>query len=285
MEFQLILVAEIPLFKTINNIFIKNIKKYLKFVFEYDIINIVKEDRKEMNERNSGRGIFYGVIGVATLVVAIIGATFAYFTASAQTTYTDQIAGGTNDALASISLTVERVYPAKATYANIGTGVNGLVPANIGTTGGTLATEISNAVNSGCVYTASGTTYIGCHVYKISARADADVSNATVTVDDFDVTATDTDDWNFAIFELSGTTASNATATSLSTGTISSAVQVYNGALGTTPVDRYLIVYITNQDAAQNQSGTDQTDQTGTYTGSVTFEVAGGNEVHATFSA
>ena len=37
-----------------------------------------------MNEqRNNGRGIFYGVIGVATLVVAIIGATFAYFTATA----------------------------------------------------------------------------------------------------------------------------------------------------------------------------------------------------------
>ena len=36
-----------------------------------------------MNEReNNKRGIFYGVIGVATLVVAIIGATFAYFTAS-----------------------------------------------------------------------------------------------------------------------------------------------------------------------------------------------------------
>jgi predicted ribosomally synthesized peptide with SipW-like signal peptide len=37
-----------------------------------------------MNEqrKNNGRGIFYGVIGVATLVVAIIGATFAYFTAT-----------------------------------------------------------------------------------------------------------------------------------------------------------------------------------------------------------
>lgn len=33
-------------------------------------------------ENNNGRGIFYGVIGVATLVVAIIGATFAYFSAS-----------------------------------------------------------------------------------------------------------------------------------------------------------------------------------------------------------
>lgn len=33
---------------------------------------------------NNGRGIFYGVIGVATLVVAIIGATFAFFAASTQ---------------------------------------------------------------------------------------------------------------------------------------------------------------------------------------------------------
>lgn len=35
-------------------------------------------------ENNNGRGIFYGVIGVATLVVAIIGATFAFFAASTQ---------------------------------------------------------------------------------------------------------------------------------------------------------------------------------------------------------
>ena len=34
-------------------------------------------------ENNNGRGIFYGVMGVATLVVAIIGATFAFFAATA----------------------------------------------------------------------------------------------------------------------------------------------------------------------------------------------------------
>jgi len=34
---------------------------------------------------NNGRGIFYGVIGVATLVVAMIGATFAYFSANIST--------------------------------------------------------------------------------------------------------------------------------------------------------------------------------------------------------
>lgn len=36
-----------------------------------------------MKENNEGKGLFYGVIGVATLIVAIIGATFAWFTATA----------------------------------------------------------------------------------------------------------------------------------------------------------------------------------------------------------
>ena len=33
-------------------------------------------------ENNNGKGIFYGIIAVTTLIVAIIGATFAYFTAN-----------------------------------------------------------------------------------------------------------------------------------------------------------------------------------------------------------
>ena len=40
--------------------------------------NVNIEERK-----NNGQGIFYAVIGVATLVVTIVGATFAYFSASA----------------------------------------------------------------------------------------------------------------------------------------------------------------------------------------------------------
>lgn len=38
-----------------------------------------KEERRE-----NGQGIFFGVIGVATLIVAMIGATLAYFTATAK---------------------------------------------------------------------------------------------------------------------------------------------------------------------------------------------------------
>lgn len=59
-----------------------------------------------MNENhNNGRGIFYGVIGVATLVVAIIGATFAYFTA----TQSNNTAISGSAAAVSFGLTVERV--------------------------------------------------------------------------------------------------------------------------------------------------------------------------------
>ena len=56
-------------------------------------------------ENNNGKGIFYGVIGVATLIVAIIGATFAYFSA---TTISGQYVTGTA-ATASLSVAVQRM--------------------------------------------------------------------------------------------------------------------------------------------------------------------------------
>ena len=59
-------------------------------------------------QKNTGRGIFYGVIGVATLVVAIIGATFAYFTATA--TNATNITG--NMASVSFGLQVSKVTTA-----------------------------------------------------------------------------------------------------------------------------------------------------------------------------
>ena len=42
-----------------------------------------KQNLNYEQKKNNGKGVFYGVIAVATLIVAIIGATFAYFTASA----------------------------------------------------------------------------------------------------------------------------------------------------------------------------------------------------------
>ena len=49
-----------------------------------------------------------------------------------------------------------------------------------------------------------------------------------------------------------------------------------------TPVTYYLIVYLKNVDSAQNAG--DASDETGTYTGTVTMNAAGG-KVSATFAA
>jgi len=67
-------------------------------------------------ENNNGKGIFYGVIGVATLIVAIIGATFAYFTA---TTTADTYVQGT---AATAGLTVD-VIRMTGWSASEGTGL------------------------------------------------------------------------------------------------------------------------------------------------------------------
>ena len=68
-----------------------------------------------MNENNNGgKGLFYGVIGVATLIVAIIGATFAWFTATAN--------GNTNTVVKTGTLSIE--------YVSSGEGANDVVDAS-----------------------------------------------------------------------------------------------------------------------------------------------------------
>ena len=79
-------------------------------------------------ENKNGQGIFYGVIGVATLVVAIIGATFAYFSAAGSVNYAQNIAGGTNDQLSgALSATVEKIDLQTAS----GVASDNLVPTNL----------------------------------------------------------------------------------------------------------------------------------------------------------
>jgi len=99
---------------------------------------------------NNGKGIFYGVIGVATLIVAIIGATFAFFTASGgndATTVTGTTASG-----ASIRLTVTPQLPATELQ-----GTNGrMLPLK--------DSLLSTAISKSCV-DASGS--VACQVYSV----------------------------------------------------------------------------------------------------------------------
>lgn len=104
------------------------------------------------NEKNNGKGIFYGVIGVATLIVAIIGATFAYFTAT-QSAGNDVITG--NAATVSFGLAVEKV-------TTVDESKGGLIPM----TDGMVEKAVTNASNKGaCV---DDTDAAVCQIYKIT---------------------------------------------------------------------------------------------------------------------
>ena len=114
------------------------------------------------NNNNKGRGIFYGVIGVATLVVAIIGATFAYFTAAAQNGASD-ING--NMANIGFDLVVRKVVDPGATSGMIPMS-NNMVEAAV------TATEPCKDNNGNAV----------CQIYEITVTNN---SSATMFVDGY----------------------------------------------------------------------------------------------------
>lgn len=71
-------------------------------------------------ENKNGNGIFLGVVSVATLIVAIIGATFAYFSASTQSEENSVEVGAYEFKL---SLSMNQIYPE-------GASPSGLIPLN-----------------------------------------------------------------------------------------------------------------------------------------------------------
>ena len=96
-----------------------------------------------MNERNNGKGIFYGVIGVATLVVAIIGATFAYFTAT-ETAGENEITG--NAATISFGLAVDKKTTVDETKGGMIPMTDAMIEAAVANTAGACLDDNGNAV-------------------------------------------------------------------------------------------------------------------------------------------
>lgn len=122
-----------------------------------------------MEENNrKGPGVFYAVVGVATLVVAIIGATFAYFSASA--TSDSDITGNTAEA-GGITLTVTPI-----------TDTDGkLIPLNLvtGTSDSTdqFADALGNTKGDSCKDSNGNTV---CQVYSVYVKNNS--TTATVNV-------------------------------------------------------------------------------------------------------
>ena len=130
-------------------------------------------------ENSKGRGIFLGVVSVATLIVAIIGATFAWFSAS--------VSSGENDVNLTAyqfdaNLTVERVFP---TAENASKKIIPFVPNKVLREG--LENETNNmnyALNEATNKCVDSSGYLVCSLYKITVTnngSDAIELDGTVT--------------------------------------------------------------------------------------------------------
>ena len=125
-----------------------------------------------MNENhNNGRGIFYGVIGVATLVVAIIGATFAYFTA----TQSNNTSISGNAAAVSFGLKVERVENTKESQ--------GLVPMS----NSMVEQAVKGGSNGTKGFCVDDSDNLVCQIYKVTVT---NTSTSSMFLDGY-VTLTD----------------------------------------------------------------------------------------------
>ena len=221
---------------------------------------------------NNGKGIFYGVIGVATLIVAIIGATFAFFSASATVEGNNTLTGATNENIGgALSASVTRLD-----VRDTATAGPGLVPAtnDLGT-----ASEITKAATAKCVVAG----YTGCHLYKIYAKTTLAVQSATLKLDEIKLTdVKNSADWKYVLYQGTSETAPGATINKKSfngTGDV-----LFDGAMTAGQEETwYLLVYIENKDVAQNDETNDETNVLGSYSGSVSFAAAGGGKVSATF--
>ena len=244
-------------------------------------------------ENKNGQGIFLGVVGVATLVVAIIGATFAFFSAQAQSGEGDisgQTLGGTEGGVLTLEVT-------RVTFTGATASSTDLVPTNITTSN--FATALANKCESTSGEAGDTTKYTGCQVFKIEASSGSPMASAslkltslTATLASTNATASNVSKYHYIVYTASddaGTGAALIGGASPVTGT-SGSFNVSNGtfdmhqgaALGSTPSVYYLMVYIENANESQNND--DTKDITGSYTGTLTLEAAGGSKVMATFS-
>lgn len=113
-------------------------------------------------ENSKGRGIFLGVVSVATLIVAIIGATFAWFSAS--------VSSGENDVNLTAyqfdaNLTVERVFP---TAENASKKIIPFVPNEVLRAGDAKTNNMNYALNKATDKCVDSSGYLVCSLYKIT---------------------------------------------------------------------------------------------------------------------
>ena len=210
-----------------------------------------------MNENNNGRGLFYGVIGVATLIVAIIGATFAYFSVNASITNNSDIAGSTVELSdTTITGTLTRETPSTVSMVPLKTA--------------DLQKGITGEGGQQCI-DANGAKV--CDIYTLTIN---NTSNAPVSLaGNLNITATDMADLRWSLLE-SPDSATGATAKAVS-DTVIVANELLAAKNGTKTY--HFVIWFNETELNQNaQAGK-------SYTGTVTFTAANGGKITAQFSS
>lgn len=237
-------------------------------------------------ENRKGSGIFLGVVSVATLVVAIIGATFAYFSASVSS---NEGAIGATAYEFDVKVTeIKMIQPGNVD--NLG----GIIPMNVNTQvsgKGMLLYALNDATNK-CV---------DSNNYQVCALYEATLSNGGSKAVTLNLTVkTDTNvagsggevfsDLTFqALTENTGTYSLNGAAKTLMTKAGQS-VDIENVSINvpakTTDYKHYFVVYLNEPRNEENTDEKDQSKQMGAkYTGSLVYTTSqGGNTLTGTFN-
>lgn len=218
-----------------------------------------------MEENNrKGTGVFYAVVGVATLVVAIIGATFAYFSATG--TADKQVTG--EAATVGLEVTLTKV----SSDAN-----GGLIPIEETLLTKALAGDTASG-NKMCLDKDGNTV---CQLYKVAVKntgTAASTLNGTLKLEAAGYTNLKWANVNKDAGITTDTVPTEIPAGNLNASSVEAITtnEVFNG--GITKY-YYIMVYINEINEAQ------ETKDKGNFTGTVTFAGPAGSGTTATFSA
>lgn len=220
------------------------------------------EEGQKNNTNKSG--LIYAIVGVAVLIVAVAGSAYAYYSATATDTSTVK---GTAGGGAAPTLTVKKESNASGNLVPIDKTAETL------TKGAKGWNKTSNAVNTSWNAAQSCTDKNGntvCQVYSVTVKNN---SNTSVI---YDISLTD----------LHGTKAPNLDAVKMASNisvTSETSIKGVNKGIcttasvagGSTSTACYFMVFITNLNSAQTDSGA--------FTGTVTAVGSNGAEVKAQF--
>lgn len=209
----------------------------------------MSEYENNLGKNNNNKGLLFSVVGVLTLIVAIVGATYAYFQATASNANT--ISGSA--ATSGLTLTItEEIVPTGDLIPQLGSAINSAAAAN-------------------CV---DGSSNAICQVYSITVNntgSSAVKVNGTITFDG--ISSMGNLKWATSASKTSGYSTTGTTA-STSSAVLESNISI---AASSSSSKLYLIVWINETGSAQSDSGT--------FTATVTYNSSNGTGVTSTITS